>query len=194
MKVIGAVGRNGSGKDELIAYLRRRCGVRAMSVGDIVRKIAASRGVEPTRENLHRISRECLERKGGRIFMETLVERIREFGQDQIGISGIRTPTDVEVLRDHFGDGLLLVHVAVSDPWLRFERSASRDEARDPDSYETFREQDREEEELFHLSETLRRADLVLPNDGGLEAFRALIEERLIPLLSCPNESGGTQR
>jgi len=56
MKVIGAVGQNGSGKDEVLKYLKAACGVPFFSTGDMVREIAAKEGVEATRDNLRAIS------------------------------------------------------------------------------------------------------------------------------------------
>jgi dephospho-CoA kinase len=47
MKVIGVVGLNGSGKDELVDYLHQRCGIPVLSAGDIARDIAAEEGVYP---------------------------------------------------------------------------------------------------------------------------------------------------
>jgi len=46
MKVIGAVGDIGSGKDEVLKYLRDRYGVPYLSTGDIVRRMAQEDGVE----------------------------------------------------------------------------------------------------------------------------------------------------
>ncbi|MBW2674642.1 MAG: AAA family ATPase [Deltaproteobacteria bacterium] len=56
MKVIGAIGQNGSGKDEILKYLKAACGVPFFSTGDMVRKIAAEEGIEATRDNLRVIS------------------------------------------------------------------------------------------------------------------------------------------
>ena len=52
MKVIGVIGQNGSGKDEVLKYLREKHNVPFLSTGDMVREIAAKEGKEPTRENL----------------------------------------------------------------------------------------------------------------------------------------------
>lgn len=52
VRVIGAIGKNGSGKDEVLRYLSARYGVPFVATGDIVRSLAAEEGLEPTRENL----------------------------------------------------------------------------------------------------------------------------------------------
>ena len=57
MKVIGVIGLNGSGKDEVVNYLNQHYGIPVLSVGDIAREIAGREGVEPTRDNLDEITR-----------------------------------------------------------------------------------------------------------------------------------------
>ena len=42
MRIIGVVGKNGSGKDEVLKYLRIRYSVPFLSTGDIVREMALS--------------------------------------------------------------------------------------------------------------------------------------------------------
>lgn len=179
MKVIGVVGRNGSGKDELLDYLQQHCDLSILSAGDVARQIAKEEGVPATRENLHQISQEYIDRYGQEFFMERLIEQVRE-DWNAVGITGIRAPTDVQVLREHFGDDFFLVAVEVGDPKLRFERLKERDKPRDPDTYEEFLRQDEEEVELFHVDETMRRADSAIQNDASLQAFHRRIRESII--------------
>ena len=180
VKVVAAVGRNGSGKDALIDYLHERCGLEVFVVGDLVREQARREGLRPTRENLHAVSGREMEKHGEGCFTRRLAERLKSADRPA-GVSGLRTPADVEVLREEFGAELLVVHVEVSDPALRFERLRRRNEPRDPDTYEEFWEQERSEEEMFQVSETLRKADETVRNDGSLEDFHRNIEEALRP-------------
>jgi dephospho-CoA kinase len=64
MKVFGVTGRNGSGKDEVVDYLRERCGIVGLSAGDILREIAATEQISPTRENLHALAKKVMWEKG----------------------------------------------------------------------------------------------------------------------------------
>lgn len=197
MQVIGVAGRNGSGKDELLKYLRQRCDLVLLSSGNVARQIAEEKGVAATRENLHRISQEYIERHGQQYFMRRLIDQIRE-EWNAVGITGIRSPADVGVLRGQFGDDFLLVRVEVGDPRLRFERVRERGKERDPQSYQEFLRQDEEEAELFDLDETLQQADLTIRNDASLQAFHRRIRESIVesPLgdaLHCdgaPSEAG----
>jgi Ni2+-binding GTPase involved in maturation of urease and hydrogenase len=106
MKVIGVVGRNGSGKDELLNYLHDRCGIKVLSMGDVVRDIAKS---EETRQ-------------GGR-------------SKDSL------------------------------------PKGQGTGQARDPQSFEEFSEQEKEEENLFRLGETIKQADMTISNEGTPRRF-----------------------
>lgn len=181
MKVIATVGQNGSGKDVLVDYLHARCDLPVFVVGDIVRELATEAGLAPTRENLHEISERYMQQYGRDCFVRRLIEKIRSRGGSAVGVSGIRTPAGVELLRKHFGRELLIVQVEVTDPATRFERLKRRNKPRDPDTYEQFRQQEKSEEELFHISQTIQKADVAVNNDGSLEDFHQKIEEALRP-------------
>jgi dephospho-CoA kinase len=184
MIVIGAVGFNGSGKDALIEYLEEEHGIPMFSMGDLVRAMAAERGVRPTRSNLHEISQQVMGHYGADVFAKKLIARFGERSWDAVGITGIRTPADVRAFRDNFGGDFVLVHVRVSDSRTRFERVQRRDETRDPENYARFLRQDQEEKELFHIEEAIQQADITIDNDGALEAFHRKIERQVVePIL-----------
>jgi dephospho-CoA kinase len=70
MKVIGVIGLNGSGKDEVVKYLHQRYAVPLLSVGDIVREIAGQEDKEPTRDNLDEITRRYFAKYGQGYFLK----------------------------------------------------------------------------------------------------------------------------
>lgn len=182
MKIIGAVGQNGSGKDEVLKYLKAACGVPFFSTGDMVRQIAAEEGMEATRDNLRAISERWFSERGEGCFVRLLAERIREGEDTTVGISGIRSLADVTILREFFGDDFILIHVTMADPKQRYERMVARGEERDPHSYEQFLALDRKEEELFHVAEAGGQAQHTIGNDGTLDnlhrAIDALVKDR----------------
>jgi dephospho-CoA kinase len=181
--VIGVVGRAGAGKDEVAEYLHRRCDGRHFTVGDIAREMAEERGVEKSRENLHAITEQVYEQKGEDYFIEEIIERIEAADTRLATVAGIRSPRDASVLREHFGDRFHLVAVRVADPHLRFERTRDRDDPRDPETFEAFKQQDQEEEELFDIGTTIQEADIILRNNGSLEDLHQLIENEIIAVL-----------
>jgi dephospho-CoA kinase len=176
MKVIGAVGQNGSGKDEVLKYLKACYGVPFFSTGDMVREIAAQEGVEPTRDNLRAISERYFRERGEGCFVKLLAERIRRDGGQLVGISGIRSLVDVHILQEVFGDAFVLINVSVSDPRQRYERMVQRGEERDPKLYEQFLMQDKAEEALFHITEAGAQADHVISNDGSIADLHKAID------------------
>ncbi|MFW6102040.1 MAG: AAA family ATPase [Chloroflexota bacterium] len=179
MKVLGVIGRNGSGKDEVVKYLKKKYDVPFVSVGDMVRGIARQRGISPTRENLHQISREQMEKFGKEHFMSLAVERIEQNGWETAGLTGVRTPEDVRYLKHQFDSDFILFHVYVSDSHLRYKRTQKRAKPRDPQSYDEFLEQDRTEETLFGTSEAIKQADYSLNNDKSIKHLHDKIDRIL---------------
>ena len=177
MRIFGSIGRIGSGKDEVIKYLNRKYGLPIVSVGDIVREIAAEQGLPLTRESLHRISSEALGKYGKDYFMGLVLKRIRDHRWEQAGVTGIRTPDDVRFLKKHIGRDLVLFHVFVAEPDIRYERISQRRSERDPQSYHDFLRQDRAEEKMFNIEEASSMADYSLDNSGTLADLHRQIDE-----------------
>jgi dephospho-CoA kinase len=182
MKVVGAVGRIGSGKDELVGHLQTVAKALVYSLGDMVRETAAAENLEPTRENLQSVARRYASRKGEDYFIRKLADQIDRENPALAAITGIRKPVDAKVLRERYGAAFLLVYVSANFN-LRFQRNLRRGELRDPKSAVEFRLQNRKEEELFHLSQTIRMADMTLDNSGTLEELHRQIEARILPWL-----------
>ena len=179
MKIIGVIGQNGSGKDEVLKYLRTKHAIPFLSTGDMVREIAAKEGKEPTRENLQEISQRYFRQFGQGCFVKLAAEKIRQNGWVIGGITGIRSLDDVKVLHGIYGEDFILIDVYVSNPEVRFQRMLKRGEGRDPHSYAQFLRQDEAEEETFHIQSAVRYADYSISNDGSLDDLHCEID-RLI--------------
>jgi dephospho-CoA kinase len=184
MKIFGSIGRIGSGKDEVIKYLSKECGLPMISVGDIVRQIATDEGLPPSRDNLHHISSQLFREHGKTYFMNLVLQRVMDKGWEKAGVTGIRTPDDVRHLKHRLDGDLVLFHVYVDDPRLRYERVTQRKSARDPEDYQSFIAQDTEEETMFHIDEASAMADYSLDNSGTREDLHREIDE--IVSEECP--------
>jgi dephospho-CoA kinase len=185
MKVVGVIGLNGSGKDEVVKYLNQRYGVPLISVGDIVREIAAKESIEPTRGNLDEITSRYFKQHGEGYFLKQVVQKIRENKWKTAGISGVRSPQDVSILKDAFKTDFILIYVHISDSRVRYERMRRRGSKRDELSYEDFLKQDKISDAIFHIQEAIRMADFSLANDGTLddlhrEIIKLVIEKGLL--------------
>lgn len=177
MKVIGVIGLNGSGKDEVVNYLNKEYGVPLISVGDIVREIAAKEGIEPTRDNLDSITKRYFGQFGEGYFVKQVVEKIRHNKWKVAGISGIRSPRDIAIIKEAFEKDFILTHVYISDPKVRHERISKRGSKRDQSSYEEFLKQDKISQELFHIQDAIKLADYSIPNDGSLKDIHMAIDK-----------------
>jgi dephospho-CoA kinase len=179
MRVIGVIGLNGTGKDEVVKYLNQKYGVPLISVGDIVREIAAREKVQPTRENLDQIVKKCFAQYGEGYFLKLVIEKIKKNQWQTAGISGVRSPQDVAFLKNTYNDDFKLICVYVTEPQVRYNRIRQRGSQRDNVSYEDFLREDRVSEELFHIQEAVNMADYSIANDGALHDLHREIE-RLI--------------
>lgn len=180
MRILGVAGRNGSGKDEVVNFLHARCGVAAVSAGDVVRDIAAREKISPTRENLHAVSQRYMEKEGSDFVARRLIRLIETRAWEAVGVSGVRSPDDVAAFRSRFGAGFQLAYVRVGDPTLRFRRLRERREERDPHNLEEFLEQERDEEAQFGIGRVINEADVIISNDAGLSALHRHIERSSI--------------
>lgn len=169
--ILAAVGKNASGKDYFLEFISREYGIPMLSMGDVARDLAEREGLEKTRENLHYISQKYMGTYGQDFFPKQLIEKIKTMGAQDVLVSGIRPPSDVEKFKAAFGDEFHLVAIVVSDDRLRYERTRARGSARDNVTFEKFLELDGQEEKLFETSRTIAMADHVLYNDQPGEAF-----------------------
>ena len=176
MKVIAAVGKNGTGKDFFLEYIAKKYDIPMVSIGDIVRELAAKDGLELTRDNLHKTSQKYMGAHGQTFFPEQIVKKIREANAPVYLVSGIRPLSDVQFLKDQFGAAFLLVDIVISDDDVRYGRMLARGSARDGNSVEKLRENDANEEKIFKTSESEKMADITILNDGTAEDFYAAIE------------------
>jgi hypothetical protein len=74
-----------------------------VSIGDIVRELAANDGLELTRENLHKTSKKYMDKYGQTFFPEQIVKKIKESGSPLYLVSGVRPLSDVKYLKSRSG-------------------------------------------------------------------------------------------
>ncbi|MCL2023697.1 MAG: AAA family ATPase [Oscillospiraceae bacterium] len=171
--VIAAVGKNGTGKDFFLEYLAKTYDLPMISIGDVARELATKDGLDHSRDSLHATSQKYMSAHGQDFFPAQICEKIKESGAPRYLVSGIRPPSDVQVLKDAFGEDFILVDVVISDDEVRYARMAARGRASDNVDNDTFRRLDAEEERIFKTSESEKMANVVIKNDGTAEDFYA---------------------
>lgn len=176
--IIAAVGKNASGKDYFLEFISKEFGVPLLSVGDVVRELAEVEGLEKTRENLHRVSQKYMGMYGQDFFPKRLIEKIKSMGCENVLVSGIRPPSDVENFKEAFGDEFYLVAIVVESDRTRYERTRARGSARDNVTFEQFLALDEQEEKIFNTSKTMSMADYsFIRGDFSDEVYHQMIRE-----------------
>jgi len=143
---------------------------KMISIGDIVRDLTKERGLGCTRENLQKTSLMYFNKYGRDFFPKKVIEIIEKNGYENVCISGIRTCTDIKVIKNHYGNKFFLIYVKANKN-IRFNRLKNRNEERDPKNYSEFLNQD-ESEEKFQLSKAIQLSDYTIDNKGSLEDLK----------------------
>ena len=176
----GLTGRNASGKTTVVDWLVDN-GYVATSCSDSIRAYLKAQGKEIHRENLIEGGRELRAAHGPAILAEML--RDSNSNVENLVIDSIRTPAEVEALRERPDFRLIEVQASREVRWRRLQ-SRARDG--DPTDWETFVAQ--EEAELVAADEsgqaldaTAALADIVIINDGDSETLREALELLLRP-------------
>lgn len=168
MHVIGITGRNGAGKDTVGRYLKKMYGVSMFSAGDVVRDIVREKNLDASREHLHRVSSDYLQEHGRDALMKILLKKAQRQQLERVSFVGIRSPEEVEYLRDRLKSYFLLIAVVVDDIHVRYQRTQTRREERDQLTLGEFQRQDCNEQNLYHVENTIALADVRVNNDDGL--------------------------
>ena len=118
--IIGLTGKNGSGKTEVLEYLKRR-GFESHSLSDEIREEIRIRGREITRDILIEVGNELREKYGPGILAVRILRNLEE-NRNHV-VDSIRNPNEVKALKDRNDFTLLAVEADVE---VRFERSRQR--------------------------------------------------------------------
>ncbi|MDD5417640.1 MAG: AAA family ATPase [Candidatus Nanoarchaeia archaeon] len=176
MIVLGLAGTIGAGKDAVADYLVKKYEFKKITVGDLVREETKRRGMELSRENSVEVSEDMRDKHGKTYWLEKVADRIEKEEWEKVVVSGIRLPSDDNVLHERFGDEYILILVDAK-PEIRFERMKSRAREDAPKTLEEFEKQERTEWKLFKLEETFRRAKYTLDNNGDMNELKADIDD-----------------
>ena len=176
----GLTGRNASGKTTVVEWFVSN-GFTATSCSDSIRNWLREQQTEITRENLIQGGRTLRSEGGPGILAEML--RDEHADVSNLVIDSIRTPAEVEALRQRPDFRLIEIRASLEGRWNRL---LARGRPGDPDHYEKFVEQ--EEAELIAADEsgqalkaTAEMADVVINNDGNLDELIAALEALITP-------------
>jgi dephospho-CoA kinase len=181
MYVIGTVGLPGSGKGEAAA-VARELDIPVVTMGDVVRAATRDRGLDPEVDH-GRVARALREEEGEAAIARRSLPHIRDHlaTADTVLIDGLRSPAEVDVFENEFGDAFALM--SVEAPFeTRAERLRGRARDRSDEDDRQLRERERRERD-FGMDEVMDRADVVVENADSLAAFH----DRMYDLLADPD-------
>ena len=178
MRLIGVVGLPGSGKGEF-SRCAGELGIPVLVMGDVIRRVAAERGLSPDDGVLGRISGELREVHGRGAIARLMLPAIRELAAPVVLIDGIRSDAEVDEFRRAF-PGFVLVGV-VSSFETRRRRLRGRGRSDDLADAEALRRRD-ERELGWGLGAALAGAEETIENEESLPAFCARVRALLVAL------------
>ena len=167
----------GSGKSTIVSALKEK-DIEVLNLGDGVRAEAKRRNLEPTGDNLGKLMLELRKKNGAGAIAELLTESIKNSQSKVIIVDGVRSTTEIEVLRN-VGSVKLLSIEATAD--TRYKFLSSRGRSDDPITREKFEERDNRElgvgigESIAIADETIVNSNITL--DELTERAHKIIEK-----------------
>lgn len=180
-KLIGLVGRKGSGKGTVAKILKERYGAHVYRFSDILREEVKKAGQAESRENLIAMSEKMRHELGENILIKKLIEKISNDDAPLTVLDGIRRLGDLDGL-DEF-ENFTIIDV-YAPPQIRHERLRKRGEnaGETTRSYESFLELENAPTEIT-IEEVEKKADVVIDNSEGLEVLEKNIENTISVIL-----------
>jgi dCMP deaminase len=176
---LGFTGPNAAGKGEAIKYLVEKKKFTVISLSDILREEARTRGLQPVRENLIAIGNDLRAKEGASVLAKKTVMKIKNM--PQAAVDSIRNPKEVDELRASLKNFKLVGVTA--DVKVRFERALKRGRLGDGASLDAFMKHEEQEntsnENAQQLNKCFEMADIKVDNSGTPEQLHAQLDRIL---------------
>ncbi len=175
-RLILLTGMAGSGKTTL-STLIRESGLRVITMGDVIRELAKSKGLEPTRENIGHLAEE-IRKDGPDAVARRCVEMLKKGPDGLIVVDGIRSIAEVDAFKAEFDVVLIALWAS---PLSRYKRLTRRGRSDDPKTWEEFKE--RERRELgFGIGDAIASSDYMIKNDDGIGSLKPAFDEIMVTI------------
>jgi dephospho-CoA kinase len=175
-RLILLTGMAGSGKTTL-STLIRESGLRVITMGDVIRELAKSKGLEPTRENIGQLAEE-IRKEGPDAVARRCVEILKKGPEGLIVVDGIRSIAEVDAFMAEFDVVLIALWAS---PLSRYKRLTRRGRSDDPKTWEEFKE--RERRELgFGIGDAIASSDYMIKNDDGIGSLKPAFDEIMVTI------------
>ena len=179
--VIGLTGKNAAGKGTVAEILSQNKFVYH-SLSDSLRDELKILGKDETRDNLIETGNKLRKEGGPGVLADKLIPKL-SIDNNHI-VDSIRNPFEVNSLRDNCSSNTFFLISVDADARLRYDRLCSRGRIGDSDSWESFVNQEKQEENnddpnKQQLSKTMDMADYSIDNSGTLEDLEKQIKRIL---------------
>ncbi len=180
MIVIGITGTLGAGKGTVVEHLVKNHGFRHYSVREFLLKKIKKQGLPLNRDSMVKVANALRAQNTPYYIVSELYKQAVKAGKDAV-IESIRTPGEVEFLRQQKHFTLIAVDAA---PRLRYERIKQRNSETDQIDFETFEENEKREMTATdpnkqNLQKCIEMADLIFLNNGTVEELIQQVDEKL---------------
>lgn len=176
-KVIAISGMPGAGKG-VAADAARQLGLRVLVLGDVIREETERRGLEPTPQNMGTVMLQVRANEGPAVVAKRLLPKIEASPSATVIVEGVRSLDELGELRSEFEVVTVAIHAS---PKTRLQRLLSRNRSDDPKNLATFNDRDIRELNVG-LGQVIALADVVLVNEGSIEALQTAFKEALTKL------------
>ncbi|MEN9649139.1 MAG: hypothetical protein RL094_106 [Candidatus Parcubacteria bacterium] len=180
MIIIGLTGTIGAGKGTVVDYLTKEKGFVHYSAREVLTREVEKRGMPLNRDSYAHVANGLRNVHGPFYIAEQLFIEAKKHGRNAI-IESLRTPGEVNFLRENPGFVLLAVDADIE---TRYERIKRRKSETDHISFEKFKsDNEREMTSVDPYSQNINAciamADAVVHNQGSLEALYVEVDEAL---------------
>jgi len=177
--IIGVIGTNGAGKDEVANFLKGK-GFAYYSCSDIIREECEYLKIPKDRDNLIRAGNELRKKFGNGVLAKKILEKIKKNNIKNAVIVSIRNPSELQEVKKQ-GGFMISVDAPIS---VRYERITKRKREGDSVSFEKFKGQEEGEMRSHdNSSQQLRMcldlADYKIINDSTILALHKKIADIL---------------
>jgi dephospho-CoA kinase len=170
MKVIAFTGMPASGKSEAVQLAKDK-GIPVIRMGDLVWEETRRQGQPLDDKHVGTVANDMRKQHGMDIWAVRTVERIKTFKKSTIVvIDGVRNMEEIDYFKKILGSDFLVVAIDAPDN-LRRKRAIARGRTDDSKNLKDLEERDKREIR-WGLQKVIADADIVIPNNGALEAFR----------------------
>lgn len=176
--ILVIAGMPGAGKS-LASRVAKQHKIPVFISGDVIRREARTRNLNPTKENLGRLMLNLRREEGMGAVAARLVPLIRARTEDYLVYEGARNIEEVDVLRKSYRVLVIGVHASAK---TRFQRLLKRKRRDRPRNWKDFSERDQRELKVG-VGKVIALADRMVENEETREALKRRMKRLLNSLL-----------